>query len=212
MTAPTKALVIDNPWIGLLLSGQKAWEMRSTATHYRGWFGLIRKGSGLVVGIARLTGCGGPLSEEEMIASVDKHRIPEGTIRSGAVAKWNTPWILEDVRSLSKPVRYVHPSGAVTWVTLDEGVIRAIEAQFDGARPGQPTTYPVAAKSSAVEPPTTTRSMPKTNVHGSSGWLGETQLTEGNLKNNHFYLRPFLHRFPADLIGGSNKREPTFSK
>lgn len=34
--------------------------------------------------------------------------------------------------------------------------------------------------------------------------IGESILTEGNLKNDHFYLTPFLDRFPADLLGGTN--------
>lgn len=39
-----------------------------------------------------------------------------------------------------------------------------------------------------------------------SGMWGEVEITEGNLnaKNKHFYMRSFLERFPADLIGGSN--------
>jgi hypothetical protein len=46
-------------------------------------------------------------------------------IRSGQVAKWNTAWILADVRRLAKPIRYDHPSGAVTWVNLADDVSRA---------------------------------------------------------------------------------------
>lgn len=207
MIAVAKALVVDQPWIDLLLSGQKIWEMRSKATSHRGWFGLIRKGSGLVVGVARLTGCGGPLSEDEMIASVGKHRIPEGIIRSGAVAKWNTPWFLEDVRPLPQPVPYIHPSGAVTWVNLAESVTRAIEAQVDAAASEQPNAHPVASPPAAFKPPAVAESVPTAHTHRSAAMLGETELTPGNLKNDHFYLRSFVHRFPADLIGGSNKRK-----
>ena len=36
--------------------------------------------------------------------------------------------------------------------------------------------------------------------------IGEVPITEGNLLNNHFYMRAFIERFPDDLIGGSNKR------
>lgn len=35
--------------------------------------------------------------------------------------------------------------------------------------------------------------------------IGETELTAGNLANNHIYLRAFLGAFPGDAIGGSNK-------
>ena len=29
-------------------------------------------------------------------------------------------------------------------------------------------------------------------------------LTEGNIKNNHIYLREFFDAFPKDVVGGSN--------
>jgi hypothetical protein len=38
-------LVIDKPWIDLILDGKKTWEMRSTLTKKRGKIALIRKGS-----------------------------------------------------------------------------------------------------------------------------------------------------------------------
>jgi hypothetical protein len=49
-----KGLIIDEPWIGLILLGNKTWEMRKTACHHRGRIALIRKGSGRIVGTADL--------------------------------------------------------------------------------------------------------------------------------------------------------------
>ena len=43
---------------------------------------------------------------------------------------------------------------------------------------------------------------------GSAAFMGETDVTEGNLKNDHFYLRQFLNRFPDDLIGGRDRVPP----
>jgi hypothetical protein len=37
--------------------------------------------------------------------------------------------------------------------------------------------------------------------------IAQTQLTEGNIQNHHFYLRGYVHRFPSDLVGGPNKTE-----
>jgi DNA polymerase III subunit epsilon len=34
--------------------------------------------------------------------------------------------------------------------------------------------------------------------------IGRTTLTEGNIKNNHIYLREFFDAFPKDAVGGSN--------
>src|SRR4051794_6850990 len=107
-----KGLVIREPWIDLILSGEKTWEMRSQRPAYRGWIGLIRKGSGCVSGVARLSDVGQQLSPDEMIATQGKHRIPHAMIRSGEVAKWNIPWKLTDVRVLRTPVPYRHPNGA----------------------------------------------------------------------------------------------------
>jgi len=45
-----RALIIDEPWISKILSGEKTLEMRSRHTKIRGRIGLIRKGSGLIVG------------------------------------------------------------------------------------------------------------------------------------------------------------------
>lgn len=35
--------------------------------------------------------------------------------------------------------------------------------------------------------------------------LGTTEITQGNIDNNHIYLRSFFEKFPADAIGGSNR-------
>ncbi|MEW4459324.1 hypothetical protein AB1K42_14620 [Roseibium algicola] len=118
----TRGLIIADPWIEHILEGQKDWEMRAQATSHRGWFGLIRKGSGQGVGLARLTECGLPLSPDEMIASHEHHRIPETMIRSGAVSRWIIPWKLADFRPLEQPVSYENKSGAVTWVLFSDEV------------------------------------------------------------------------------------------
>ncbi|QEU10505.1 3'-5' exonuclease [Paracoccus yeei] len=35
--------------------------------------------------------------------------------------------------------------------------------------------------------------------------IGTTQITQGNIDNNHIYLRGFFERFPEDAVGGSNR-------
>jgi hypothetical protein len=125
-----KALVIDVPWINLILDGSKTWEMRSIQTKLRGQFGLIRKGSGMVWGVASLSDCGEAMEANELIRHFDKHRIPEQMIRTGEVAKWNRPWKLTSVRKLAKPVPYKHKPGAVTWVNLEPDVAANIRTQL----------------------------------------------------------------------------------
>lgn len=114
----TTALIIAEPWIGFILAGRKTWEMRSKPVRKRGRVGLIRKGSGLIVGEATLTDSLAALSEAEMLASIDKHCIPADVIRRGEVSNWKYPWVLEDVTRYAEPRPYKHPSGAVTWVNI----------------------------------------------------------------------------------------------
>jgi len=192
----TKGLVIASPWISLILSGQKDWEMRGRGTDHRGWFALIWKGMGEVYGVASLIDVRPPLNEDEMIAHFERHRIPEDAIRAGEVAGWTRPWVVSDVIRLPRPVRYKHPSGAVTWVKLEDQVIHAIEQQV-----GLPLSPPEQPEASSPLP------MQAAEITGSAKYLGETQITQGNIDNNHFYLRNFIERFPSDLVGGSNKSE-----
>lgn len=35
--------------------------------------------------------------------------------------------------------------------------------------------------------------------------IGTTEITQGNIDNNHIYLRSFFEKFPADAVGGSNR-------
>ncbi|WP_312529539.1 hypothetical protein [Paracoccus sp. (in: a-proteobacteria)] len=213
----TRGLVIDNPWIGHILAGRKDWEMRSQATAHRGWFGLIRKGSGQVVGLARLVDCGASLSQSEMLASHDHHRIPTDMILRGEVAKWIIPWKLADIIPLEKPVSYEHRSGAVTWVVFTSEVSKKLERIVDEltseVQPSPPTrridqvetrfgsqvvashaTVPLASTATPVLP---LPELPRRVV-------GRSMLTGGNIRNNHINLSTFLKEFPSDVIGGAN--------
>lgn len=194
--------------------------MRSTSTSFRGWFALIRKGSGAVFGIARLVGSGTSLSQDQMLANCDKHQIPPDMIKSGSVANWNTPWELAEIRKLPRPVPYMHRPGAVTWVSLDDEVSEAIALQLGevpeisikdapngraAARsvimPDQASAHQKGASKSSLAVLERTPA-----PHGAEGdMVGEVAITEGNIKNNHIYLRSFFTKFPNDAIGGSNK-------
>lgn len=126
-----KGLVIDGPWIGLILEGQKTWEMRSRHTLRRGLIALIRKGTGQVVGVTQVTATHGPLSLPELEASLDRHRVPLEEFRSGRAMAWNVAWELAESVPLPQPVRYRHPPGAVIWVDLDEATTAQVLMQID---------------------------------------------------------------------------------
>jgi hypothetical protein len=218
----TRGLIIADPWIGHILDGRKDWEMRSQATSVRGWFALIRKGSGTVVGLARLVDCGKALDQAEMIASNEHHCIPEDMIRRGEVAKWVVPWKLEDVRPLAQPVPYEHRSGAVTWVTLSPEVSRQLVPYLDHEvhAPRSPSmslartvdhvvslsAVPNASTSPSARGPMDQSRRPPL-PEGHRRVLGQSVLSGGNIRNYHMKLAPLMDALPRDVIGGKNKSE-----
>ncbi len=218
----TKALIIAAPWIGRLLDGSKTWEMRSTAASHRGWFGLIRKSSGAVYGVARLVEVGAPLSPAEMIETYKYHRIPASMVWSGEVAKWNTPWKLADIQRFDTPIPYQHKSGAVTWVELDPEAVAAIAVQVGSpSAPLIPERSPISPPNDAPRqiiarhtvvvtvsaPAPTPMLTPAVAALSSGNVIGHVELTQGNIDHSHIYLRSFFDRFPSDAIGGSNRHE-----
>lgn len=125
-----KALIVDEPWISSILKGDKTWEMRKGVVKYRGPIGLIRKGSGQIVGTAEVTDCRPPLTTREAYADAEpRHRIPPARQERAFADGWRTPWVMANARPLSKPVPYKHPSGAVIWVNLEPDTAAKVEAQ-----------------------------------------------------------------------------------
>ena len=171
------ALIIRRPWIDLLLSGEKTWEMRSNRTNVRGRIGLVEQGSGVVVGVAEITDSPRPLSETEMLSTQEFHCIPEHMICDGSVGKWRYPWVLNSIARLKHPVRYKHQPGAVIWAKLDDQCRREIESQLtdDGGvsrrseLPPAATTPRQAAVASAQHPvPSPSKAEPKVAGVGST--------------------------------------------
>jgi hypothetical protein len=125
-----KGLIIDEPWIGLILSGEKTWEMRKTACHNRGLIAFIRKGSGHVVGVVEIVDSLPPIDSTSDYAKAEQsHRIPPSRQTGAFSSGWRTPWVLQNARPLADPVSYEHPYGAVIWVNLHGDVKSAIAAQ-----------------------------------------------------------------------------------
>ncbi len=110
-----KGLIIAQPWVELILSGRKYWEMRSTSTQFRGDFALIEKGTGHIVGLSKLIDVLEPLPPSELAATIGRHHVPYAD--KPELLKWNTPWVLSGTRRIN-PVPYQHPQGAVIWVNL----------------------------------------------------------------------------------------------
>lgn len=185
----SSGLVIAEPWIGMLLDGTKTWEMRSKPTNKRGWVALIKKGTGHVFGLGYLSECRPSLDLNEMVENIENHKIPVSMIYNGEIDNWTTPWVFSQVIKLAKPIPYKHQAGAVIWVTLDALCSEGLKEALTSANTNLSNTI-------------------KPNDEKKMKLIGITTLTQGNLNNNHFYLRPFIDRFPSDLIGGKNKDNP----
>lgn len=125
------AIPIREPWIDMILEGEKTWEIRSKFTKKIGPVGLIRAGSKTVVGTAILA------DVVELTADLAYENqdlmgmyVTRKTARDfvGYYA-----WVLKDVVKLKKPVPYVH-SSQVIWVTLDEATTKKVLAEAKRSR------------------------------------------------------------------------------
>lgn len=112
------ALIIREPWISLILTGEKVWEIRSRATRIRGRIGLIASGSGQVVGTIDLTDCLA-LHPSDLVQTTPLHCI---TDLSHPPLPYPHPyaWVLANPHRFLVPKPYRHAQGAVVWVKLPD--------------------------------------------------------------------------------------------
>lgn len=110
-----KALVVKQPWVDLILSGQKIWEMRSTKTANRGLVGLIQSGTSKIIGSCEIIDVHYIPSLEELMDHQDKHQID---FSDEGLERCHYAWIIENPKRFTNPIPYSHPHGAVIWVNL----------------------------------------------------------------------------------------------
>jgi hypothetical protein len=79
-----KGLLIKSPWIDLILSGKKVWEIRGKNTQNRNTIALIKSGTKTIVGLARITEVKGPFTSiDDFKLHSDKHLTPDDEIEDG---------------------------------------------------------------------------------------------------------------------------------
>ena len=108
-------LVVKNPWLDLILSGTKSWEIRGSQTKQRGKIHLALSGAGgLIVGQCHIEDSF-PIDKGELVNHVAKHCIqdPESITYTRPHV-----WVMAKARRYEKPFVYDHPHGAVKWVKL----------------------------------------------------------------------------------------------
>ena len=127
------AIPIQTPMIDDILDGVKKWEIRSKFTKKIGPVALIRSKSGTVVGTATLS---------EVIQLTPKLAYENTAImgfrpitkEEAKELDGQYAWVLKDVVKFKTPVPYKHPSGAVTWVTLDEPTTQKVLSEAKRSR------------------------------------------------------------------------------
>jgi hypothetical protein len=212
-------LIIREPWIGRILSGRKTWEMRTTPTACRGRVGLIRKGTGMVAGIADIVDSLPPLDAAGLAASRECHGIPPELDTDVLGAGWLYPWVLRNIRPLPRPVPAGQKPGQVIWVPLSPAVVVAIDEQYQA--PPAPERMPVnsppasgprerpASRLQAAESAGTMAPPAPASMCGADGVV--VTLTDGAIRNGNLSVRTALHLLPDGVIGGSSRGETASS-
>ena len=115
-----KGLIIRAPWIDYILKGEKTWEIRGSNTSVRGRVGLIKSGTGTVIGTVEI--------KDSIELTLDDYR--ENSIKHGGDGqealslpyKRTYAWVLDQPSMFDEPFRYNHPMGAVIWVNLSKAM------------------------------------------------------------------------------------------
>lgn len=119
------AIPIRSPFIDEILAGTKTWEIRSKFTKKIGPVALIRSGSGTVVGLAEIV----EVIEITPQLAKKNYRLMGIDLQDAYSYTGLYAWVLGNVVKLKQPVPYKHPSGAITWVTLDEPTTENVFAE-----------------------------------------------------------------------------------
>ncbi|WP_394217627.1 ASCH domain-containing protein [Halobacillus trueperi] len=119
-----KGLLIKEPWIDMILNGEKTWEIRGTNTKQRGTVGLIKSGTGQVFGTVEIVDSR-PLTKADYEKSTNHHGIPEEDCKQMPY-KQTHAWVLQNPVLYEKPIAYTHPRGAVIWVDLEKAMKRKV--------------------------------------------------------------------------------------
>jgi hypothetical protein len=121
-----RALLIRSPHIEKILDGKKTWEIRSARTNIREQVGLIRSGSGSIIGVCDIVDCIGPLTEDQFRKNARRAGMKPSEASLGYDDK-TFAWVLANPQYLKAPVSYKHPTGAIIWVKLDAQVGKAVQ-------------------------------------------------------------------------------------
>lgn len=106
-----RGLIIQQPWLDLILTGQKTMDLRSSDTQIRGEVAILHDGK--IWGYVNLYDTVGPMTAAEIMNRELEHHVPYSK-----VGDYDYGWLFKDVRVLKYPRKYNHPKGAQIWVKL----------------------------------------------------------------------------------------------
>ena len=122
-----RGLLVRDPYASQLLDGKKIWEIRGRPTQIRGPVVIIKSGTGQVFGTANLVRVLGPLDLEDLVAAPELARDERDELRLHGLPYPKTyAYVFSNPKWFDHPIRYRHPSGAVTWVRLPELDLRTV--------------------------------------------------------------------------------------
>jgi predicted kinase len=121
-----RALLIRSPHIEKILDGKKIWEIRGSRTDVREQVGLVRSGSGTIIGVCDVVDCIPILTDEQFRRNARKAGSKPSEVSLGYY-KNTFAWVFANPQYLKAPVPYKHPTGAIIWVKLDAQVEKAVQ-------------------------------------------------------------------------------------
>ncbi|RLE56346.1 MAG: RNA-binding protein [Thermoprotei archaeon] len=125
-----RGLIVKRPYVDLILSGAKVWELRRTYTRIRGTIALICDRA--VVGLVDLIDVF-KMGVDDLIEHVDKHCVPPDELYRYAGGRGELyVWVLARPRRLSKPIYFDFPRGAQVWVRLPREVVDRVVREICG--------------------------------------------------------------------------------
>lgn len=122
-----RGLLVRDPYASQLLNGEKVWEIRGKPTQIRGPVVIIKSGTGRAYGVAKLIRVLGPLELDDLTLASELPREERALFsREGLPYAKTYAYVFSDPKWFEQPIPYKHPSGAVTWVRLQELDLEAV--------------------------------------------------------------------------------------
>ena len=106
-----RGLIVQQPWLDMILSGEKTMDLRSFTTSIRGEVAILHDGK--IWGYVNLYDVLGPMTKREINQHYNQHRVDSHLIRN-----YEYGWLFKNLRTLQRPRKYDHPQGAQVWVKL----------------------------------------------------------------------------------------------